>query len=161
MAESVVAGRQPPGRVATLGCGIGRESIALARLGFDVIGIDFSPAAIGRARAAAAEAGVSVEFVVDDLTDLKHGYGTFDVVTDFGALNDLRRSLRGAYLNNLLPLTHDDTVYFMFCFRWRLAPARVHALFDDDFTVAVFEREPDSGLPDSLDCYLMHRRRMA
>ncbi|HEY5685217.1 MAG TPA: class I SAM-dependent methyltransferase [Acidimicrobiia bacterium] len=160
LAESVVAGREPPARVATLGCGIGRESIALARLGFDVTGVDFSPAAIGRAREAAAEAGVSATFVVDDLTDLRHVHGPFDLITDFGALSDLRRSLRPLYLGNLVSLTRPGTEYFMFCFRWRVSPTAVRALFGDHFVFDRYERDPDSGFPDSLDCYLMHRREV-
>lgn len=160
LAESVVAGREPPARVATLGCGIGRESIALARLGFEVTGVDFSPTAIDRAREAAADAGVAATFVVDDLTDLRHVDGPFDLITDFGALSDLRRSLRPSYLTNLVSLTRPGTDYFMFCFRWRVSSAAVRALFGNHFEFARFERDPDSGFPDSLDCYLMHRKEV-
>lgn len=154
---SAVEGRIPVGTAITLGCGIGRESIALARMGFDVTGVDFSPTAIRRARSMADEVGVSVEFVVDDLTDLENVTGTFDLITDFGALSDLKRSMRPSYMENLLLLTHPGTLYFMFCFRWRLGPDAVDELFAGHFDIEVFEKSPDSGLPRSLDCYLMRR----
>lgn len=160
LAESVVVGRVPPGSAVTLGCGIGRESIALARLGFDVTGVDFSPTAIDRATRAADQAGVSARFVVDDLTNLTQIRGTFDLITDFGALSDLKRSKRMPYLQNLLPLTHAGTTYFMFCFRWRLAPRTVERLFGGHFDVEVFDKGPDSGFPKSLDCYLMRRKEV-
>ena len=147
--ESAVVGRIPPGRAITLGCGVGRESVALARLGFDVTGLDFSPTAIDRARKAAEKAGVVVSFVVDDLTHLKEVSETFDLVTDFGALSDLRRAARGLYVQNLLPLTHPDSYYFMFCFdRW----------FGPHFYVERFDKDPESGFPNSLDSYLMTRK---
>src|SRR6266571_7099913 len=56
-----------------LGCGPGAISVALAQLGFEVIGVDGSKAMIELANAAAAEAGSSVasrcSFVCDDLSD--------------------------------------------------------------------------------------------
>ncbi len=157
LVTTAVEGRVPAGRAVTLGCGVGRESIALARLGFDVTGVDFSPTAIDRARKMADRAGVTVRFVVDDLTDLTEITGTFDLITDFGALSDLKRSKRGLYLQNLLSLSHPNTLYFMFCFRWRLDREDVMQMFGTHFDIDRFERSTDSGFPNSLDCYLMRR----
>ncbi len=50
----------PGRRVLDLGCGTGRHAVGLARLGFEVTGVDVSEYALGRARLAAAEAGVTV-----------------------------------------------------------------------------------------------------
>ncbi len=46
-------------QVLDLGCGVGKESVALATQGWKVTGIDFIPMAIRRARKAAAKAGVT------------------------------------------------------------------------------------------------------
>lgn len=55
-----------PATVADLGCGTGSVSVLLAQLGYQVTGIDVSPAMVSRARAKAARFGVSVEFEVGD-----------------------------------------------------------------------------------------------
>ena len=56
--ELGIEGRIKPGRAITLGCGVGRETIYLAKKGFDVIGLDFSPVAIRKARRKAKTAPV-------------------------------------------------------------------------------------------------------
>jgi len=75
----VVAGMEP-GRALDLGCGEGADAIRLAQHGWDVTGIDISPAAITRAHAAAETAGVDVRFIATDLseTDAEDAY---DLVT--------------------------------------------------------------------------------
>jgi SAM-dependent methyltransferase len=45
----------PPGDALDLACGQGRNALWLARLGWRVTGIDYSPVAIGRARTLTAE----------------------------------------------------------------------------------------------------------
>jgi hypothetical protein len=44
-------GAIPPGRICVPGCGSGWEVVELARRGFEVTGLDFAQAAVGRARA--------------------------------------------------------------------------------------------------------------
>jgi SAM-dependent methyltransferase len=61
---SVVA---PPGPVADLGCGPGAHALALARRGYDVVGIDGSPGMIEAARARAARDKVNASFGVADV----------------------------------------------------------------------------------------------
>src|ERR1700739_3650024 len=47
----------PPGPVADLGCGPGAHSLALARRGYDVVGVDGSPRMVEGARTRAARHG--------------------------------------------------------------------------------------------------------
>jgi SAM-dependent methyltransferase len=49
-------------RILDIGCGFGRHSNELARRGFDVLGIDPSPAMIAAARENSASAGLTLEF---------------------------------------------------------------------------------------------------
>lgn len=158
LVESAVGGRIEPGRAITLGCGVGRETLYLARKGFEVIGLDFSPAAIKRARHRAKAEGLDVRFVVDDLTNLKHVSGTFDLVTDFGALNDMGQEARDLYLANVLPLTRPGSYYLMFAFDRMLPPDEVERRFQEYFTIEELERQPGSRYPGTLILYLMIRK---
>jgi len=54
-------------RVAHLQCHIGTDTLSLERLGADVVGLDFSPAAIAAARALAHELGHHATFVESDV----------------------------------------------------------------------------------------------
>src|SRR5437762_680347 len=55
------------GAVLDLCCGPGRHSVALAKRGFAVTGVDRSAFLLAKARERAAEAGVSVEFIEEDM----------------------------------------------------------------------------------------------
>ncbi|WP_040797043.1 class I SAM-dependent methyltransferase [Nocardia higoensis] len=75
------------GRVLDPGAGTGEHTIALTKLGYDVLGIDLSPSAVERARRNAADKGVpTARFeVVDVLTLADTGgaeLGVFDTVVD-------------------------------------------------------------------------------
>ena len=69
------------GAVLDVGCGTGEHTIHLARLGYDVLGVDFAPAAIEQARANAERHGVRARFQVADALRLD-GLVGFDTVLD-------------------------------------------------------------------------------
>ena len=72
-----------------LQCHIGTDTISLARLGAEMTGLDFSPAALAEARELAARSGTAVEFVESELYDAPAVLGAqaFDLVyTGVGAL---------------------------------------------------------------------------
>ena len=73
------AGDLPPGRALDLACGEGQNAIWLATLGWDVVGVDFSDAAIAKARARAEREGVSVELTCADLLEYDVAAGAFDL----------------------------------------------------------------------------------
>lgn len=64
-------------RVLDIGCGPGRHSLALARRGLEMVGVDLSPDFLELARAAAAEEGLPATFVELDVRDLAFD-GEFD-----------------------------------------------------------------------------------
>ena len=85
-------------RVLHLQCHVGQDSLALARRGARVTGIDFSAPALAAARAAAAESGLEARFVlasVDDAAAVLPEAGGFDLVyVSWGTicwLPDIRR----------------------------------------------------------------------
>ena len=72
-----------PGRVLDLGCGEGGDAIWLAQQGWTATGVDISETATGRARAAAAGAGLTeeqVRFVAADLATWTSD-DSYDLVT--------------------------------------------------------------------------------
>lgn len=75
----------PPARVLDLGCGEGRLSRDLKRLGFEVVGIDASPTLIRYAR----EADPQGDYRVASATELPFDGGWFELVVAFNTLMDL------------------------------------------------------------------------
>ncbi|TCO53493.1 class I SAM-dependent methyltransferase [Actinocrispum wychmicini] len=169
----VRSGRLRRGRAIDLGCGTGANSIFLAQQGFDVTGVDFAPAALVKARAAAERAEVDVHFVLDDLTSFRHDHGTFDVLVDYGVLDDLSPERRDQYLANVLPLARPDSQFLLWCFEWpprrwerwvgmrTMEPGEVNRRFGDRFAI---ERVAGTAVPamwrfiPGFAAYLMTRR---
>lgn len=116
----VDSGGIEPCRTIDLGCGAGANAIYLAQQGFQVTGVDFAEAAIEKAKARAKEAGVQAEFIVDDLTNLRHTTGKFDFLLDYGVLDDLRLPQREPYVQNMLRLTHSRSRYLLWGFEYPL-----------------------------------------
>ena len=105
------------GTVLDAGCGTGENTILLARLGYEVLGIDFAPKAIAHARDIAAARGVNARFEVADAMNLGAEPG-YDTVLDsalfhiFGDDSDraryvasLHRAIRPGGVLNLLALS--------------------------------------------------------
>jgi SAM-dependent methyltransferase len=67
LAERVQERFRPGARLLVVGSGSGRECFGLARAGYEVVGIDFSPTMVRLAREAGARLGLEVEFVVGDV----------------------------------------------------------------------------------------------
>lgn len=57
-------------KMIEFGCGEGRDSIFLAKSGFEVTGVDIAPSAIERAKEWAEQENVEVDFQVNDVTAL-------------------------------------------------------------------------------------------
>lgn len=75
----------PGGRILDLGCGCGHASLALAQLGFQLHGIDFSPGMIDQAQRNAQEGALSAtcRFEVRDVLDPELR-GPFDGLVGLG-----------------------------------------------------------------------------
>jgi ubiquinone/menaquinone biosynthesis C-methylase UbiE len=84
-----VARERPGGRALDLGCGTGVVALALARRGFDVVGVDHSPEMLEHARRKLAAEGLPVELETGDVRSLRFGDGEFDCVTIQGLLHHL------------------------------------------------------------------------
>lgn len=135
----------PAGRALDLGCGTGTNSMALARAGWQVTGVDFAARAISLARRKAQRAGLSVDFYPGDVTRLEPYPGPFNLALDIGCFHGLTPRDQEAYLQALLP---------------RLAPGGVWLLY------AMRKKSPDESIPglsesqiDGLAQFLRPTRR--
>ena len=88
------------GAVLDAGCGTGEHTILLAGLGYDVLGIDFSPLAIDRARTNAAERGVAARFEVADALQLGDE-PRFDTIVDSALFHVFGPEEHRAYTRSL------------------------------------------------------------
>jgi SAM-dependent methyltransferase len=74
-------------RFLDLACGTGGVALIAARKGTDVTGIDISADQLDKARAAAAEAGLSIRFDEGDVQQLPYEDASFDVLASaFGLI---------------------------------------------------------------------------
>ena len=67
-------------RVLDVACGSGNAAIAAARLGCDVVGIDYVPALLARGRKRAEAEGVKVDLIEGDAEAIPFADGSFDAV---------------------------------------------------------------------------------
>jgi len=89
-----------PGRRALdIACGEGRNSLFLARNGFQVTGVDIAERALERARNRAAAAGLAVEFIAADL-DTWRPTECYDLIVN---INFLQRALFPDLIAHLAP----------------------------------------------------------
>lgn len=153
-----------PGRALDLGCGTGTNALYLARLGWEVVGVDFVAQAIARARAKVAAAGPlagSARFVRGDVTAL----GALDLgpeascslIFDLGCLHGLPPTSRPRYASGIARLAAPGATYLLYAFAPRLMGGRpigltsdeIRALFAPHFTVTRAVEGTDGGLPSA------------
>ena len=103
------------GRALDVGTGSGNQALELARRGFDVTGSDLAPSAVREARKRAADAGLTVRFVVDDAlaTRLEPG---FDLVLDRACFQVLAPDLRARYARTVAELLAPGGLFLLKAF---------------------------------------------
>jgi len=174
LVDLVEGGRIKPCRAIDLGSGTASNAIFLAQHGFDVTGVDFAPAAIDKGRRMALEAGVNATFIVDDLTNLQRVSGIFDLLVDYGTLDDLAPRQRDLYMQSVLPLTRPGSQFLLYCFEWesrwwerllytlgamQLDPGEAEQRFGPYFEIEVVARQVDyRQWPAGYAVHLMTRK---
>jgi SAM-dependent methyltransferase len=152
----------PAARAIDLGCGAGGVSVELAAAGFEVTGVDFSPVALRKARAAARRHGLGpdhLRFLQADLTagSIPGVDGPFDLLVDYGTLDDLPPPARRSMAALVARLARPGARFFLYAFAGRLedlprlsfsGPSRafpgidnheVEALFGEAFRIEVLD----------------------
>ncbi|HEY0696445.1 MAG TPA: methyltransferase domain-containing protein [Micromonospora sp.] len=147
-------------RALDLGCGTGAEAVYLARQGFGpVLGVDFSPVALRKARARAQAAGVSdrCQFSQADITagPIPGASDEYDLICDFGALNDTEGEQRLAVARAIHRLSRPGSKVMIFCFQGdktqlsgaakmapMIAPGEEKELFGEAFDIEYLPTRP-------------------
>jgi SAM-dependent methyltransferase len=106
----------PPGRALDMGCGTGTNVITLAKHGWQATGVDFAIPAVRNARKKASEAGVEVDFYIDDVTRLEHISGEFDLVLDMGCFHSLSSDGRQKYMHKLTRVLAPSGAFLVYVF---------------------------------------------
>jgi SAM-dependent methyltransferase len=163
-------------RAIDLGCGTGANVVHLAERGFSATGLDFSTVALRRARRRAEDAGVGgrCRFVEGDLTAdvVPVAAGSYDLLLDFGAIDDLAPTARPAAARLVAGLARPGATFLFWCFYAhtgdlprlslvgpsRLGP-RVRPGEEVDLFGADFDIEPfgDTGVAHTA-CFRLTRR---
>lgn len=106
-----------PCKTIDLGCGAGNYAIYLASIGFDVTGIDISPATIKIARGNAKRKGVNIHFYVADvLDDANEAESTYDFAYDWELLHHIFPENRKKYVEYVHRKLNPQGNYFSVCF---------------------------------------------
>lgn len=90
-----LAGDSAPGRVLIPGCGPAYEARSFAKKGYEVVAIDFAPAAVDRARAELGEWSRTV--ILGDFFTYDFGGAPFDVIYERAFLASLPPQMRPRY----------------------------------------------------------------
>jgi SAM-dependent methyltransferase len=138
------------GRLLDSGCGTGENTLLAAGAGADAVGVDVAPHAIERARAKAAERGVTARFEVGDVLDLGALGLTFDTVIDSGVFHVFDDENRARYVASLASVLRPGGACYLLCFSDRqpgdFGPRRVRqeelrAAFSAGWTVLDIEAD--------------------
>jgi len=155
------AARSPAGagqRAVVVGCGLGGDAEFLARLGFAVVGFDFSAPAIEAARMLNPTSAVDYE--VADLLALPPGWvGGYDFVVESLTVQSLPRSIRPRVIAAVRSLAAPGGTVLVISSQqgvreessigpWPLSRADVDAFAGDGFELVRLEQPPGpDGLP--------------
>ncbi|WP_433346652.1 class I SAM-dependent methyltransferase [Microtetraspora malaysiensis] len=124
------------GTVLDAGCGSGDNTLHLASLGLQVLGVDVAETALEQARAKARERGLEAEFAVADALRLGDLGREFDTVLDSGLFHTFDGEERPGYVSGLASVTaHGGTLYVL-CFSDEGPEPGPHPVSREELTAA-------------------------
>ena len=132
------------GRLLDAGCGTGEHVLLAVAHGADALGVDVSGLAIEKARAKAAERGLTARFEVADALHLELLGERFGTVIDSGLFHVFDDADRPRYLTSLASVVEPGGTYYMMCFSdqqpgiWgprRVREEEIRAAFADGWAV--------------------------
>jgi methyl halide transferase len=106
---------KPGSNVLELGCGTGTDSIYLARKGFNVVGIDFSPSAIKEAEEKAREEHLEehCHFYLKDACGLSSMKNKFDFAYDKTCFDNIDSAKRTDYIRSVRSVLEPNAKFLL------------------------------------------------
>lgn len=160
----VIDGIIKEGMVAIdIGCGIGIETMYLAKQGINVTGIDFVPKTIETAKEIARLSEADADFICDDFIemDLEKYKGKFNLIIDQGCFHHIPINERINYAERAYSLLSDDGIFFLRGFSDQMLPSptndgpirltsdEIISTFSKFFLIEKFYRFKNIPLPNS------------
>jgi cyclopropane fatty-acyl-phospholipid synthase-like methyltransferase len=148
------------GSVLDAGCGTGETALFLASRGRKVTGIDFIEEAIRRAKAKAAERGLSATFLVMDALALRDLPEVFDSVIDSGLFHGFSDEDRKRYVEGLATVLKPGGRLFLMCVSdeepgtqgpRRVSKKELHDAFAEGWLIESIEPTRGEVRPDFKD----------
>ena len=144
------------GRVLDVGCGTGEHVLLAAAHGADAMGVDLSGLAIEKAKAKAAERGLTARFEAADALHLERLGERFGTVIDSGLFHVFDDADRPRYVTSLAAVVEPGGTYYMMCFSdsqpgvWgprRVREEEIRAAFADGWQIVSLTRDQFSVNP--------------
>lgn len=104
------------GKALDIGCGNGRNSLYLAKQGFDAVGIDISDEAIKWAQESSTNCVNKPIFKCQSIFEFKNKTNSFDFINDSGCFHHIKPHRRPQYFESILKYLKDDGYFLMTCF---------------------------------------------
>lgn len=104
------------GEVLDAGCGTGENTLHIAAMGLQVLGIDVAETALAMARDKAHSRGIKAEFVAADAFHLEHLRRKFDTVLDCGLFHSFNGEEKTEYAASLATVTKQRGTLYVLCF---------------------------------------------
>lgn len=132
------------GEALDVGCGTGNFSFYLARLGFQVTGVDFSRKALAIGKKTGQALGLDVIFVEADVTRLRSALSgrTFDFILDYKVLHHLNDGIISGYARQFRHLLKPGGRLLLVCYADSDKPDQPFAV--GDFGNTMFYRSAET-----------------
>ncbi|UCD96300.1 MAG: class I SAM-dependent methyltransferase [Candidatus Bathyarchaeota archaeon] len=134
--------RLVPGKTLDVCCGVGTNTVYLAKNGFEVSTLDISDEAIRFAKEKAANADVEIGFLVGDFVNLPFRSELFDFVFDFGCFHHVQLNERASFIKGVQTVLKPNGTYLLVCFSYMNGEAwnyftkeEIVKLFEGSFTI--------------------------
>lgn len=135
-------------RILDLGTGPATQAIALAKRGYEVVGVDIAPAAITKAKHAAAREGVRIDFRVDNILESRLTSGFVEAIVDRGMFHVLPPEGRPRYVDTVHRILRPHGLLILKAFSdkeprqegpYHFSPTELRTVFQDSFEVLSIE----------------------